>query len=438
MAWGEIIFLEKKLKNLFSNMLLPAAFVDWRKSDDKNNAFYKVPHSEIKGAKPKSIWFPQSETITESNRFITKGFYSLKNDGKTWGDFTEFSVDDRNVMIQSVDGQVSGAPSGTKPTYSLKQVLGEFSEEDFNRITDGPLGSTKNAPHTIMKRLKTLETDTVDKAAMEANNLALKNKFVEKNGGIIADTIFPPNIALGLVEDNSMLVQDYSRMPPLYNTFGMTVHKVISKLAIFYENTKTYMGNLWGSRIETAVNTRSNSGGLNPEGNNAFYNVAALNQYFRSVLGYEAPIPNETGKVKSLVDAVTTFLVNSHVNPQGYMKDVWLNPDDDGYHDHNKINLDHIHNPNGYIIRIRTEALEASAFSNSLTEVSGGNAFLIIGFSAVMDKEATLQNGRNMKVYYGVQMAIGFYGQIFMRQCPYRPNGGYFSDWKKVWDWYQA
>lgn len=441
MAWGEIIFLEKKLKNLFSNMLLPAAFVEFRKSEDKNNEFYKAPQKPIKGAKPRSLWFPRSLDISggsEGNNLAVKGFYSLKDDGKTWSDFTEFSVDDRNVRIKSVDGHVSGTP-GEKPTYSLKQVLGEFSEEDFLRpVNEGGLGTSKSAPHTIMKRLKTLETDAVDKAAMEANNLALKNKFVEKNGGIIADTIFPPNIALGLAADNNMLIQDYSRMPPLYSTFGMKVHSVISKLVMFYENTKMYMKNLWGSRIVTSVNTSANSGGLNPEGNNGFYNVEALNQYFRSVLGYDKPLPNETGKVKNLVDAATTFLVNSHINPQGYMKDVWLNPDDDGYHDHYKINLDHIHNPNGYIMRIRADALEVNAFSNSLTEVAGGNAFLIIGFSAVMDEEATLQNGRNMKIYYGVQMAIGFYGQIFMRQCPFHQNGGYFSDWKKVWDWYQA
>ncbi len=438
MAWGEIIFLEKKLKNLFSNMLLPAAFVDWRKSGDKNNAFYNVPQSEIKGAKPKSIWFPQSEIMTESNQFITKGFYSLKNDGKTWGDFTEFSVDDRNVMIQSVDGQVSGAPAGTKPTYSLKQVLGEFSEEDFNRITDGSLGSTKNAPHTIMKRLKTLETDTVDKAAMEANNLALENKFVKKNGGAIEDTVISYNASPILTADISEFNNPYAQMPSLLGQVGIKTNKLISRLVLFYENTKMWMQQLWGTNINTSVDVNYSFGGSNPQQTNEFYSVAALNQYFKSVLGYDKPIPNETGKVKSLVDAATTFLVNSHVNPQGYMKDVWLNPDDDGYHDHNKINLDHIHNPNGYIMRIRTDALEVNAFSNSLTEVAGGNAFLIIGFSAVMDKEATLQNGRNMKVYYGVQMAIGFYGQIFMRQCPYHPNGGLFSDWKKVWDWYQA
>ena len=438
MAWGEIIFLEKKLKNLFSNMLLPAAFVDFRKSDDKNNAFFNAPQKPIKGAKPKSLWFPRSEALTENDQFITKGFYSLKDDGQTWGDFVEFSVDDRNVMIQSVDGQVSGAPAGTKPTYSLKQVLGDFSEEDFNRITDGPLGSTKSAPHTIMKRLKTLETDAVDKAAMEANNLALKNKFVEKNGGIIADTIFPPNTSLSLTTDLNMFNQSYAQMPSFQASFGMKTHSVISKLVMFYENTKNWMKQLWGTRIRTSVDANSYFGGENPERSNEFYNAAALNQYFKSVLGYDKPIPNETGKVKSLVDAATTFLVNSHVNPQGYMKDLWLNPDDDGYHDHYKINLDHIHNPNGYIMRIRTDALEVNAFSNSLTEVAGGNAFLIIGFSAVMDKEATLQNGRNMKIYYGVQMAIGFYGQIFMRQCPFNQNGGYFSDWKRVWDWYQA
>ena len=199
-----------------------------------------------------------------------------------------------------------------------------------------------------------------------------------------------------------------------------------------------WMQQLWGTNINTSVDVNYSFGGSNPQQTNEFYSVAALNQYFKSVLGYDKPIPNETGKVKSLVDAATTFLVNSHVNPQGYMKDVWLNPDDDGYYDHNKINLDHIHNPNGYIMRIRTDVLEVNAFSNSLTEVASGNAFLVIGFSATMDKEATLQNGRNMKVYYGVQMAIGFYGQIFMRQCPYHPNGGYFSDWKKVWDWHQA
>ena len=441
MAWGEIIFLEKKLKNLFSNMLLPAAFVEFRKSEDKNNEFYKAPQKPIKGAKPRSLWFPRSLDMSggsEGDNLTVKGFYSLKDDGKTWSDFTEFSVDDRNVRIKSVDGFVSGT-SGEKPTYSLKEVLGEFSEEDFLRqVDEARVGTSKSAPHTIMKRLKTLETDGVDKAAMEANNLALKNKFVEKNGGIIADTIFPPNMSLSLTTDLNMFNQSYAQMPSLQASFGMKTHAVISKLVMFYENTKNWMKQLWGTRIVTAVNTRFDSGGFNSEGSNAFYNVEALNQYFRSVLGYEVPIPNETGKVKSLVDAATTFLVNSHVNPQGYMKDLWLNPDDDGYHDHYKINLDHIHNPNGYIMRIRTDALEVNAFSNSLTEVAGGNAFLIIGFSAVMDKEATLQNGRNMKIYYGVQMAIGFYGQIFMRQCPFNQNGGYFSDWKRVWDWHQA
>ena len=64
MAWGEIIFLEKKLKNLFSNMLLPAAFVEFRKSEDKNNEFYKAPQKPIKGAKPRSLWFPRSLDIS--------------------------------------------------------------------------------------------------------------------------------------------------------------------------------------------------------------------------------------------------------------------------------------------------------------------------------------------------------------------------------------
>ena len=438
MAWGEIIFLEKKLKNLFSNMLLPAAFVEFRKSDDKNNTFFNVPQKPIKGAKPRSLWFPRSEILTESDQLITKGFYSLKDDGQTWGSFTEFSVDDRNVMIKSVDGFVSGT-AGEKPTYSLKQVLGEFSEEDFLRQVDGAaVGTSKSAPHTIMKRLKTLETDAVDKVAMEANNLALENKFVKKNGGAIEDTVVAPNRSLALSEDLNMFNNSYARLPSIMNNFGMKTKNVISKLVLFYENTRTWMQQLWGTNINTSVNVNYSVGGNNPQQSNEFYNVAALNQYFKSVLGYDKPLPNETGKVKNLVDAATTFLVNSHVNPQGYMKDLWLNPDDDGYQDHYKINLDHIHNPNGYIMRIRTDALEVNAFSNSLTEVAGGNAFLIIGFSAVMDKEATLQNGRNMKIYYGVQMAIGFYGQIFMRQCPFNQNGGYFSDWKRVWDWYQA
>lgn len=441
MAWGEIIFLEKKLKNLFSNMLLPAAFVEFRKSEDKNNEFYKAPQKPIKGAKPRSLWFPRSLDISggsEGDNLTVKGFYSLKDDGKTWSDFTEFSVDDRNVRIKSVDGFVSGT-SGEKPTYSLKQVLGEFSEEDFLRQVDGAgVGTSKSAPHTIMKRLKTLETDAVDRAAMEANNLALENKFVKKNGGAIEDTVVAPNRSLVLPEDLNMFNNSYARLPSIMNSFGMKTKNVISKLVLFYENTRTWMQQLWGTNINTSVNVNYSVGGSNPQQSNEFYNVAALNQYFKSVLGYDKPLPNETGKVKNLVDAATTFLINSHVNPQGYLKDVWLNPDDDGYHDHYKINLDHIHNPNGYIIRIRTDALEANAFSNSLTEVAGGNAFLIIGFSAVMDKEATLQNGRNMKIYYGVQMAIGFYGQILIRQCPFNQNGGFFSDWKTVYDWYRA
>lgn len=436
MAWGEIIFLEKKLKNLFSNMLLPAAFVDFRKSNDKNNAFFNVPQSEIKGAKPKSIWFPRSETITESDQFTTKGFYSLKNDGRTWGNFVEFGVDDKNVFIESVDGTVSG--TGERPVYSLKQVLGDFSEADFLSQEDVVVGTSKSVPHTIMKRLKTLETDGVDKAAMEANNLALKNKFVEKNGGSIEETVVAPDRSLLTSGDLALVSNSYARLPSIMASIGMKTKNVISKLVLFYENTIVWMQQLWGTNINTSVNINYSFGGSNPQQTNEFYNVEALNQYFKSVLGYEAPIPNETGKVKSLVDAATTFLVNSHVNPQGYMKDVWLNPGDDGFYDHYKINLDHIHNPNGYIMRIRTDALEVNAFSNSLTEVSDGNAFLIIGFSAVVDKEATLQNGRNMKIYYGVQMAIGFYGQIFMRQCPFNQNGGYFSDWKKVWDWHQA
>ena len=85
------------------------------------------------------------------------------------------------------------------------------------------------------------------------------------------------------------------------------------------------------------------------------------------------------------------------------------------------INIDRINNPNGYIYRVIT-GTSMSGTSPSST-IGGGNAFLLIGFSQYT----------NSKLYYGVQMAIGFGGnKIALRNANYNSNGTSWSAWRAI------
>ena len=82
-------------------------------------------------------------------------------------------------------------------------------------------------------------------------------------------------------------------------------------------------------------------------------------------------------------------------------------------------NIDTIQNYLGYILRCQSTYLQGTP----PTTVIGENAFLLIGFSDIV----------NQKPRYGVQLAVGFASnKIAIRNAPYTPDGGRWSAWRAV------
>ncbi len=86
------------------------------------------------------------------------------------------------------------------------------------------------------------------------------------------------------------------------------------------------------------------------------------------------------------------------------------------------INIDLIDNTYGYVYRIRDDL--SNFRGTSPRSVIGGNAFLLIGFSALV----------NSNLSYGVQLAIGMQSaKVAIRNAAYSGSGaGTWSAWAQV------
>ena len=83
------------------------------------------------------------------------------------------------------------------------------------------------------------------------------------------------------------------------------------------------------------------------------------------------------------------------------------------------LNIDTIQNQNGYILCCQNTYLQGT----SPTTVIGGNTFLLIGFSSIV----------NQKPRFGAQLAIGFgSNKIAIRNAQYTEGGGSWSAWRAV------
>ena len=83
------------------------------------------------------------------------------------------------------------------------------------------------------------------------------------------------------------------------------------------------------------------------------------------------------------------------------------------------LNLDTINHTGGYILYCQTTYLQGTL----PTSVIGGNSFLLIGFSNMV----------NQKPRFGVQLAIGFgSNKIAIRNTQYTEAGGNWSAWRAV------
>ena len=103
----------------------------------------------------------------------------------------------------------------------------------------------------------------------------------------------------------------------------------------------------------------------------------------------------------------------SGILPQLYLNKLY------GYDASNAINIDTIHKPYGYMIRVITTG---SSFSGTAPS-DMGNALLIIGFSAMIN------NG----IEFGVQIALGFGAdKIAFRRAGYNASGGSWGAWKYI------
>ena len=81
------------------------------------------------------------------------------------------------------------------------------------------------------------------------------------------------------------------------------------------------------------------------------------------------------------------------------------------------INIDQIHNPNGYIVRFSTGA----GFTGTTPSELGGNAFLLVGMS---------QYNSEVGLQFGVQLCIGMYSsKIAVRHANYNASGTTWSEW---------
>nr|DAP89844.1 MAG TPA: hypothetical protein [Bacteriophage sp.] len=83
------------------------------------------------------------------------------------------------------------------------------------------------------------------------------------------------------------------------------------------------------------------------------------------------------------------------------------------------LNIDTIENSIGYILRCQDSHLQGTP----PTSVLGGNTFLLIGFSSIV----------NQKPRFGAQLAIGFgSNKIAIRNAQYTEGGGSWSAWRAV------
>lgn len=83
------------------------------------------------------------------------------------------------------------------------------------------------------------------------------------------------------------------------------------------------------------------------------------------------------------------------------------------------LNLDTINHAGGYILHCQTNYLQGTL----PTSVIGGNSFLLIGFSNMV----------NQKPRFGVQLAIGFgSNKIAIRNAQYTEGGGSWSGWRAI------
>ena len=86
--------------------------------------------------------------------------------------------------------------------------------------------------------------------------------------------------------------------------------------------------------------------------------------------------------------------------------------------EYSSLNIDRINNSNGYIHRL----INNSSFQGTFPSGLGGNAILLMGFSAV--------GGSNNKIQYGVQIAIGFgSSKIAVRNVNYNDQGSEWGAW---------
>nr|DAH27516.1 MAG TPA: hypothetical protein [Bacteriophage sp.] len=92
-----------------------------------------------------------------------------------------------------------------------------------------------------------------------------------------------------------------------------------------------------------------------------------------------------------------------------------------GSSNNNKINIDKINNTSGYILRCLATYTEGTLPTTVLLD---GNAFLLIGFSSVINQQ---------QLTYGVQMAIGFgSNKIAIRNANYNTSGSVWSAWRAI------
>ena len=85
-----------------------------------------------------------------------------------------------------------------------------------------------------------------------------------------------------------------------------------------------------------------------------------------------------------------------------------------------KGNIDEINNSNAYFIRCYVPEISGTLPTTAID----GNTFLLIGFSYCVS---------NLKVAYGVQLAISFgSNKIAIRNAPYNANGGKWNDWRAI------
>lgn len=90
-----------------------------------------------------------------------------------------------------------------------------------------------------------------------------------------------------------------------------------------------------------------------------------------------------------------------------------------------QVNIDKIKNVYGYMMQIYVDDA-STALGTQPTSIVNSNTYLLLGFSNA--------DAANNKLYYGVQIAIGFgASKIAIRNCQYNASGaGTWSTWAAV------